>query len=42
MTASNLEEVFEHPIQVFSGTEDSSMIIQSIPFIQNHLETKLA
>lgn len=42
MSASNLEEVFEHPIQVFSGSEDSPMIIQSIPFIQNHLEIKLA
>lgn len=42
MCASNLEEVFEHPIQVFSGLEDAPMIIQSLPFIQNHLETKLA
>jgi iron complex transport system ATP-binding protein len=42
MTATNLEEIFEHPIQVLSGSEDSPIIIQSIPFIQNHLETKLA
>lgn len=42
MCASNLEEVFEHPIQVFSGLEDAPMIIQSLPFLQNHLETKLA
>jgi iron complex transport system ATP-binding protein len=42
MTATHLEEIFEHPIQVFSASEDSPMIIQSIPFIQNHLETKLA
>jgi iron complex transport system ATP-binding protein len=42
MTASNLAEVFEHPIQVFSESEDSPMIIQSIPYIQNHIEIKLA
>jgi iron complex transport system ATP-binding protein len=42
MSANNLEEVFDHPIQVFSETEDSPMIIQSIPYIQNHIEIKLA
>jgi iron complex transport system ATP-binding protein len=42
MTAAHLEEVFEHPIQVFSGSEENPMIIQSVPFIQNHLEIKLA
>lgn len=42
MTAANLEEVYEHPIQVFSESEEAPMIIQSVPFIQNHLEIKLA
>ncbi|MCR9015098.1 heme ABC transporter ATP-binding protein [Aquiflexum gelatinilyticum] len=42
MTSAQLEQVFEHPIQVFSGSDKNPMIIQSIPFIQNHLEIKLA